>query len=116
MKRHILDYQPGYHNAFEDSEAIVAGPVSSPDINPATGKAWTFLEKLLGVASQSVDVVNKYKSGTVTTASGPVSSTVGRVDPAQGPTFLGMPRNVGIGVTVAVVGVIGFAIWKLNKK
>ena len=115
---HILDYKPRRFNNFsmEDSLDISPSTVEQPDINPATGKAWTWIEKLFGVASQGVDVVNKYKTGTVTTGTGPVSASVGRVDPGAQPTFLGMPKMVGIGVTVAVVGLIGFAIYKMNKK
>jgi hypothetical protein len=115
---HILDYKPRrFNNALEDSlDGSPSTMVDQSTVNPATGKAWTWLEKLMGVASQGVDVVNKYKSGTVTTGGGPVSASVGRIDPEAQPTFLGMPRMVGIGVTVAVVGLVGFALWKINKK
>ena len=115
---HILDYKPRrFNNAIEDSlDGSPSTMVNAESINPVTGKAWTWIEKLLSVASQGVDVVNKYKTGTVTTGTGPVSATVGRVDPQAQPTFLGMPKMVGIGVTVAVVGLIGFAVYKMNKK
>jgi hypothetical protein len=113
MKRHILDYDPHYNNASSPEDL---GTTPSPEINPVTGKAWTWIEKLLGVANQGVDVLNKYKTGTVQTSNGPVSTTVGRAEAPQGPTFLGMPRTIGIGLTVVVVGLIGFSIYKMNKK
>jgi hypothetical protein len=115
MKKDILDYRRGrFSNAIELDYAAELG---DPNLNPKTGEPWTFLEKLLGVADQSVNIVNKAKAGTVTLTKGPISAKLGSqaLPPPPQATFLGMPKTLGIIVAVGVVGVIGFAIWKMNK-
>lgn len=110
--KHILDYNPKRFNSAVPEDT---GVEKTAGVNPETGKAWTWLEKFVGVADQGVNVINKYKSGQVTSSSSD-SVSLGNDSTPTGKTFLGMPMAIGIGVTVVVVGLIGFGIYKMNKK
>jgi hypothetical protein len=113
MKNHLLDYDPSWNNTVLPENS---GTVPTTDVNPETGKALTWLEKLIGVADKGVNVVNKYKSGEFSTDGTGAGTTPQDEPQSDSGTFLGMPKMVGIGVTVGVVALVGFAIWKMNKK
>lgn len=114
MKNHILDYDPKWNNSVLAEDTGTAAPVDPAVTNPETGKAWTFIEKMLGYADKAVDTYNKAKSGA-TSSTGVSFGGSSNIQPAPEETFLGMPKMVGIGVTVGVVALVGFAIWKMNK-
>jgi len=93
-----LSYKPSWNNEVEDA------------VNPKTGKAWTTIEKLLGLAKQGADIYDQVKN--------PKSAGLdnGGGSPPPEETFLGMPKMVGIGVVVVVGGLVAFGIYKLATK
>lgn len=96
-------YRPSWMNGIEPTPA-------NSEVNPATGKAWTFVDKLLGAAKKGADIYDQVKKAPAPQ----VNTSYGETPVAE--TFLGMPKNVGIGVTVVVAGLLAFGIYKLIKK
>jgi hypothetical protein len=87
-----------------------AGTNKPDPVNPQTGKVWTVAEKLLGLANQGADVWGKYKNPQV------ISTGGGTPDTPASETFLGMPKTIGIIVTVIGGLVAGIIVYKLVAK